>query len=443
MARKPLRTEWRFRNGKWTRSLGNRGARIRLFQKRRDGVFYRAIWLSGGGIDRKSLGTRDRAEAEKLGTALLSALLRDEDVGSSAALSLGMLWRKYKTESDDFLDNTPSSKRDAEGHAQVLLGFFGDDCEVRSLTGADQRAFTQKRLAGGIECGIDRVTVPVRARSVQMDIQLLHTMLKWALTVRVNGGRRLLDHHPLAGVKRLREVNPKRPVATAERFEKTRKAAQLLAENAVTDAGRAKWIKLELALVLAEATGRRLGSIRQLRWDDVDFKQGTIRWRAATDKKGKEWKIPMPPSLKQELVSFRRKMGSAFGQLVFPSHDRPDVPLRTDQLSQWLITAEKKAKLPKLDGSLWHAYRRGWATERKHYPVADVAAAGGWRDIGTLIRCYQLPDDATLLRVMSHSRKAEVATSEAPVEGETSPQTDPARIAKKNPDSANRYRGES
>jgi integrase len=29
-----------------------------------------------------------------------------------------------------------------------------------------------------------------------------------------------------------------------------------------------KWLQLELCLVLAEATGRRLGSIRQLRWDD-------------------------------------------------------------------------------------------------------------------------------------------------------------------------------
>jgi hypothetical protein len=46
--------------------------------------------------------------------------------------------------------------------------------------------------------------------------------------------------------------------------------------------------------------------------------------------------------------------------------------------SEWLTVAEKKAKLPKLDGSLWHAYRRKWAIERKHLPLKDVAAAGGW-----------------------------------------------------------------
>jgi hypothetical protein len=34
-------------------------------------------------------------------------------------------------------------------------------------------------------------------------------------------------------------------------------------------------------------------------------------------------------------------------------------------LDKWLSVAEKKAKWPKLDGSLWHAYRRKWAIERK------------------------------------------------------------------------------
>ena len=34
---------------------------------------------------------------------------------------------------------------------------------------------------------------------------------------------------------------------------------------------------------------------------------------------------------------------------------------------EWLTVAEKKAKLPKRDGSLWHAYRRKWAIERSTF----------------------------------------------------------------------------
>lgn len=117
-------------------------------------------------------------------------------------------------------------------------------------------------------------------------------MLRWAVTVRTASGKRLLEQNPLAGTKRIREKNPKRPVATWERYQETRRIIQELALSSKSDGSRQKWLKLELAMVLAEATGRRLGAIRQLRWDDVDFSRGTIRWRAETDKKGKSGSYP-------------------------------------------------------------------------------------------------------------------------------------------------------
>ena len=68
--------------------------------------------------------------------------------------------------------------------------------------------------------------------------------------------------------------------------------------------------------------------------------------------------------------------------------------------AKWLQEAEKLAGLEKLDGSLWHAYRRKWATERKHLPDADVAAAGGWTNSNTLRQVYQQADQETMLRVV-------------------------------------------
>jgi integrase len=156
--------------------------------------------------------------------------------------------------------------------------------------------------------------------------------------------------------------------------------------------------------VLAEATGRRIGSIRQLRWEDVDFERGEIRWRAETDKKRKEWVIPIPPALLEELRSFQRRLG-AIGGLMFPGERKPDQPMDRHLFDKWLAFAEKEAQLRKLDGALWHAYRRKWATERKHLPLKDVAAAGGWVDVETLLRSYQQPDKGTLLAVMNEPRK--------------------------------------
>ncbi len=396
MARKPSRSEWHQHNGLWSRSLGSRGIRVRLFQKRSGGQFYRAVWTPGQGIDRRCLSTDDRVEAESLGKELLGVLLRNEDVATPEILTLQTLWERYHKECASFLDGTARSQKEAKSRAETLIAFFGADCDVRDLTEQDQLAFTRKRLAGGIVVNPERTTPAVRARSVEVDLQLLHTILRWAVTVRTKSGKRLLDQNPLTGVRRPRERNPKRPVATWERFQATRKKAQELTVNAKSDVSRLKWLKLELALTLAEATGRRLGAIRQLTWDDIDLAQSSIRWRAETDKKGKEWVIPLPPALCEELRSFRVRMGGAFGGLVFPSHADRTRPVSRDAFGHWLRDAEERAGLPKLDGSLWHAYRRSWATTRKHLPAVDVAAAGGWSDTATLLRCYQQADQHTL-----------------------------------------------
>ena len=48
----------------------------------------------------------------------------------------------------------------------------------------------------------------------------------------------------------------------------------------------------------------------------------------------------------------------------------------------------------------WHAFRRAWASRRKHLLVQDVMVAGGWRDINALQRAYQAADPETVRRVM-------------------------------------------
>jgi hypothetical protein len=78
------------------------------------------------------------------------------------------------------------------------------------------------------------------------------------------------------------------------------------------------------------------------------------------------------------------------------------MPLRYEQASTWLRKTERKAKLAPHDGSLWHAYRRLWASSRKDLPDVDVAQAGGWSSLEALKLAYQHPDDATMLRVVTH-----------------------------------------
>ena len=58
------------------------------------------------------------------------------------------------------------------------------------------------------------------------------------------------------------------------------------------------------------------------------------------------------------------------------------------------------ADLPKLRGGVWRPYRRLWATERKHLPDLDVAAAGSWRDTRALKLSYHQADAATMKSVV-------------------------------------------
>jgi hypothetical protein len=137
--------------------------------------------------------------------------------------------------------------------------------------------------------------------------------------------------------------------------------------------------------------------------------------------------VPVPMELLAELQSFRRALSAVSG--LFPSARNPVESMRPEMLDQWLRGIERTAGLPKLQGGLWHPYRRKWATERKHLPLPDVMAAGGWRDTSTVSNCYQRADETTMLEVMAApvklvSRKIEGSR------GETALETAPRSIAR-------------
>jgi hypothetical protein len=172
-----------------------------------------------------------------------------------------------------------------------------------------------------------------------------------------------------------------------------------------------------------EARCRSVG-VEYRAWADIDFAANVIHWRAESDKVRKDWRVPMPDTLREELQAFRVRMGGAFGGLLFPSVQDREVPLRRDVLSKWLLLAEGKAGLPKLDGSVWHCYRRAWATSRKALPVADVAAAGrmvGRRDLTPVLSAAGRRDHARS-DVVSRARSR---AKRGMIRGETYPQTYP------------------
>jgi hypothetical protein len=75
-------------------------------------------------------------------------------------------------------------------------------------------------------------------------------------------------------------------------------------------------------------------------------------------------------------------------------------PITKDLARKWLKGAEELANLPHQERGGFHSYRRKWATERKHLPVADVAQGGGWKSKETVLNLYQQSDEASILHVV-------------------------------------------
>jgi integrase len=286
---------------------------------------------------------------------------------------------------------------------------------VATLSRDDVVAYTATRLRGGLvipgtQPDSTCTLKPARRRSAQADLKLLVTMLRWATTVKLEDGRaRWLDRNPLDGVKLPRERAPRRPVATFARFEKTVEATRQLEAGATSDVERRRWQALRCALGVAETCGRRLNAVRLLTWGDVDFTAKVIHWPAASDKAGVSWTAPLSADAAAALREFQCETGAIAGP-VFTLPQHPDrVPSR--HWFAWaLLHAEAAAGLPKLDGGLYHPYRRKWATERMNHPLKAVATAGGWTRTDTLIECYQQPDPALLRAVMDEPRKLREGT---------------------------------
>ena len=84
---------------------------------------------------------------------------------------------------------------------------------------------------------------------------------------------------------------------------------------------------LPLLITFMSATGRRLGSVLGLRWNDFDFEQQTIRWRPELDKRRRTWITPLPRQVDMALRRTRTEWKAIGTALVLPSAGNPDKPV--------------------------------------------------------------------------------------------------------------------
>ena len=372
----------------WTKSLGERGRRIRLYEKYPSGPIMRSVFVNGKEA-RRSLGHRDKERAIQQGYELENALLANETALDEQSLTLGLLMDLY-LESPAHLGKKARTQHDEGRTLRRVVEFFGRTRNVDTLSESDAKRYTMARRRGEVARPDDENGRPVGDRTIGADLEMLQRALLWAVRERKTNGERLLKENPLVGVRFPSEKNPKRPVMSHDVYLR------------LLDFADRVHPLLKLALVVAEGTGRRLSAWRNLFWDDVDFDAGTIRWRAANDKKGYEQVVPMSNAVKRALTAARRAQQTIGNTPVFPAPKNPAHPCGRHVLDGWLRKAYQLAELTPQPGGMWHSLRRKWATERKGYPVKDVAFAGGWRTERTVLSSYQQADAETVRQVVLH-----------------------------------------
>lgn len=392
---------------RWSYTAGRRPFTVAVEELEPGGNIYVRVWVPAKHDYRyRSLRHRDRELAMRQADRLALVRREDSDAVLRQKVTLGHLFRLYCR------FRTPQKTTDTQladrRRTTLFTNVLGRSKDPHAISLGEWDRFIMLRRTGAIsphgESVPERKRKPVGDRTVEADLRWLKAVLNWGANWRVEGGGYLLSENPVRGYPIPTEKNPRRPVASHDRLEKVLDAARQLSMEVCVGGHRKKVSTyLREILEIAAGTGRRISAVCQLRYADLRLNAGpygSIRWPADTDKIGRESTVPVTPNVRDALNRILKERPGLGDAPIFPSPRGRAAPVRYELASAWLREAERIAGVPKQDGSLWHAYRRKWATERKHLPDVDVAAAGGWKGTQTLRMIYQQPDPDTMLKVV-------------------------------------------
>jgi len=397
----------------WSKIIEESGVQVRIYERANSSSLWYSI-IRNGRKYRKSLKTADRAlaesRAESIAHKLALAHLTGDDLRSP---TLEQIFELYRQEKLPLLSGSRATF--AETHLKLFAEAWGEDVEVMSLSPSHIARFVSGRRSGALAPHLNgREVTGVRDGTIDGDFRWLRSVFNFARRHKVSG-RATLPVNPLEGLTWPREKNPRKPVASHERYTRTQEHT-----DAVDPEGRLRCI-----LALARLTGRRESAICGLRASDVlrddaavarelagagmderiagHMPHGAIRWSDKTDKEGFLFIAPLSEQAREEVDRYLRKNPRVGDVPLFPAAQNALKPIRRDIAARLLLKAETKAELPKLQRGMYHPYRRLWASERKALPSKDVAHAGGWKDIETMLGSYIQSDAATVLRVVENA----------------------------------------
>ncbi len=370
--------------GEWGRN------RVRVFPDPKTGI-YQIEWRENGRRLSRSLKHRDWARAKRQADEVAAGLAVHEPAGKAEAepepLTLGTLFDIYGEEVTPTKgEKTQRSDRVATA---MFLRFFGRDRRPETLSQRDWDRFIRARRVGRVGPS----GRPVSDRTIEWDLTFLLAVLNWAARSKDERGRLLLDRNPLKGLRKPKEKNPTRVVLSEEEY------------LALLRVSRQVGWRFHVALVLAHETGHRIGAIRHLRWSDIDFEAGVVRWRAKHEKTGYEHWTPVTAEAIAALEEARRISNGTADAPVLPApRDALRCLGRMSAHRMW-GRAETLAGLEPKRQRGWHSLRRKFASDLMDQPLKVLCELGGWKDSQTVLTCYQRADEGQLRKALENRRR--------------------------------------
>lgn len=422
---------------RWSYSAGERPDTVRVAERTFGAPVQVEVWDPDardgeGSYIRKSLGfkvraedgelipeARDRAEEYAKAQARKLAEGRGGVDGPPTVARILALYQRHRS-----ARKSDRERRADERRAELWTRALGGSTFPERISLREWETFIDDRRTGAIDARGNPVSEddrrPVSTRTVEADCRWLRYVFAWACDFRpADGSPTLLRDNPVTRrfLRRIpKDGTPRRPTATWDRYEAIRaKTDEVTMETTWNGKREERRSHLSEILDLAVATGRRLSAIRRLRYADLRLERtaeaphGSIRWPADTDKAGKEHTVPLSPLGRRAVDRILRERPGVGDTVLFPAPKDPTEPVSRYLADRWLREAEDLAEVEPHDGSLWHAYRRMWATARKDLPAEDVAAAGGWSTVRMVSEVYSQADEETTLKVVLHEGRVREA----------------------------------
>jgi hypothetical protein len=383
----------------WSQQVGAHGYQVTVCTRASSPHLYVRWWDRASANSKwRCLGHSDQeralAEAAQVAAALLLARRSAAPVVRGRA-TVAQVFDHFERDRLPYL--RPAQVKEDRRRLALWRAFLPADAELGNLDALTFDRFIRDRRAGTIAVPKRKLTATPSNRTIGADLEFLRRVVNWGMRLRVNGVP-LLERNPLLGYHIPTNPSPKRPVASFERYAAVRAKAD--------EVDRQK-----LFGPFVEGLGWRVSAVCQLRASDVRLAQekaapfGRLRKRGETDKEGVESTLPISGQVREALLAAIKQSAATGDGYLFPAPRRPGRPWTRHHAKDLLIRAEVLAELPPLEGGDFHPYRRAWATARKHLPVTDVAAAGGWKTTATLLAHYMQADEETLYRVVAENRK--------------------------------------